>query len=190
MWFLDFFLIFVIAVIVVMFIQNHYGEVEYVRSNIDGRAYLVQRLPNAQEAADYLADINKRLVRVVRHLYAKHSDNPDVERLYLNYNPENVSEGSADSGYTSYSVNKGEKLILCIRQNDEKKTFVDKNVVMYVALHELSHLMTKEVGHTDTFWSNFKFILQEAIDIGEYRKVNFNDNPKDYCGIKISSSII
>lgn len=190
MRFFDFFLIFVIALIVVMFIQNHYGEVEYVRSQLDGRAYLVQRLPNSSQAADYLADMNKRLMRVTRHLYAKHPTNQDIERLYVNYNPENVSEGGPDSGYTSYSVNKGEKLILCIRQNDNKKTFVDKNVVMYVALHELAHLMTKEIGHTDSFWANFKFILEEAISIGEYEKVNFNTDPKDYCGIKISTSVI
>ena len=190
MRFLDFFLIFVIAVIVVMFIQNHYGEVEYVRSNVDGRAYLVQRLQDSQKAADYLAEINSKLTKVVRHMMSKFPENEDVERLYLNYNPENTSEGSADSGYTSYSVNKGEKLILCIRQNDKNKTFVDKNVVMYVALHELAHLMTKEVGHTDTFWSNFKFLLQEAVEIKEYDKVNFNTDPKDYCGIKISTSVI
>jgi predicted metal-dependent hydrolase len=186
--FVDVFIIFVITLILIMFIQNHYGEVEYVVSTIDKKNYLVRKLQDKQAAADYLADINKRLTRLVRHMVAKHGQNAEVLQLYKNYNPDAVSEGSIESGYTSYSVNKGEKLILCIRQKD--KSFVEKNVVMYVAIHELSHIMTKEIGHTDTFWANFKFLLEEAIDIGLYSKKDFNREPADYCGIKITNSIV
>lgn len=176
------------TLIVVMFIQNHYGEVEYVRSNIDNKQYLVRKLSDAQDAADYIADIAKRLNRLVRHMIAKHPGNEDAQRLYRNFNSDAISEGSIESGYTSYSVNKGEKLVLCIRQKD--KSFVDKNVVMYVAIHELSHIMTKDIGHTDTFWKNFKFLLEEAMDIGLYRKDNYKEKPQDYCGIKITNSIV
>lgn len=186
--FLDVFILFVITLVFVMFIQNHYGEVEYVKSNVDGRQYLVRKLKDKQLAADYLADINKKLLQLVKHMMAKFPNNEDVERMYKNYSPNSISEGSVESGYTSYSVNKGEKLIFCIRQKDQ--SFVDKNVVMYVAIHELAHIMTKEVGHTDSFWSNFKFLLEEAIEIGLYRKENFNDSPKDYCGIQITNSVI
>jgi hypothetical protein len=176
------------TLIVVMFIQNHYGEVEYMRSNIDNKQYLVRKLSDAQDAADYIADIAKRLNRLVRHMMAKHSDNEDVQRLYRNFNSDAISEGSIESGYTSYSVNKGEKLVLCIRQKD--RSFVDKNVVMYVAIHELAHIMTKDIGHTDTFWKNFKFLLEEAMDVGLYKKENYRDKPQDYCGIKITNSIV
>lgn len=186
--FVDVFIIFVIALILVMFIQNHYGEVEYVTSTVDQRTYLVRKLPDRQTAADYLADINQRLTKLVRHMMAKYADNPDVQQLYKFYNPNSVSEGSVESGYTSYSVNKGEKIILCIRQKD--KSFVDKNIIMYVAIHEIGHLMTKEVGHTDTFWANFKFLLEEAMAIGLYTKMDFNNRPVDYCGIQITNSVV
>jgi hypothetical protein len=188
MSFLDIFILFVITLIIIMFIQNHYGEVEYVKSSMDRRPYLVRKVADKDEAADYLADINQRLVKIVRHMMAKYPDNEDVLRIYRNYNPDALSEGSTESGYTSYSVNKGEKLILCIRQKN--KAFVDKNVVTYVAVHELAHIMTKEIGHTDTFWSNFKFLLKEAIEIGMYTKVDYNENPQDYCGIKITNSVV
>lgn len=186
--FVDVFVIFVITLILIMFIQNHYGEVEYVKSSVDGRAYLVRKLSDAKDAADYLADINKRLVKLIRHMVAKYPNNENVMRLYKNYNENALSEGSIESGYTSYSVNKGEKLVLCIRQKD--RSFVDKNVVMYVAIHELAHIMTKEVGHTDTFWQNFRFLLKDAVEIGLYSKVNYNDSPQDYCGIKITNSVV
>lgn len=186
--FVDVFIIFVITLILVMFIQNHYGEVEYVTSSIDNRSYLVQKLPDRQQAADYLADINMRLTRLVKHMMAKHGNNQDVLQLYKLYNPNALSEGSIESGYTSYSVNKGEKVILCIRQKD--RSFVPKNIVMYVAIHEVAHIMTKEIGHTETFWNNFRFLLEEAMSIGLYEKVDFNRQPADYCGIKITNSVI
>lgn len=188
MSFPEVFVIFIMVTILIMYIQNQYNEVEYVTSTIDKRRYLVQKLEDKQQAADLLAKINKDLIQLIRHVMAKHTENEDVARLYDNYNPDSISEGSIESGYTSYSVNKGEKIILCIRQKDN--SFVDKNILLYVAIHELAHIMTKEVGHTDTFWTNFKFLLNEAIAIDVYRKVDFNNKPKDYCGIQITSSVI
>ena len=193
MSFIEVFIIFVMAVIILMFIQNHYGEVDYVTSKMDGRKYLVRNLSDAQQAADLLADINADLVKLVRHMSAKYASDKTlkdyVKALSDNYNPNAVSEGSPDSGYTSMTINKGEKLILCIRHSN--KTFVDKNVVMYVAIHELAHIMTfNETGHTKLFWDNFKILLNEAIDIGSYNRIDYGSKPADYCGIKITSSIV
>lgn len=188
MSFAELFVIFVMALILVMYIQNHYGEVEYIVSSIDQRQYLVRKMVDKQKAADYLAMVNRDLLKLVKHMMAKHPENDEVHQLYKNYNPDALSEGSVESGYTSYSVNKGEKLILCIRQKD--KSFVERNVIMYVAIHELSHIMTKEVGHTPRFWDNFKFLLKEAIDIEVYKKVQFNTKPQEYCGIQITNSVI
>lgn len=193
MKFVEVFIIFVIAVIILMYIQNHYGEVDYVTSKLDNRKYLVRNLPDAQKAADLLAEINADLVKLVRHMSAKYGNDKAlqdyVKALADNYNPNTVSEGSPDSGYTSMTINKGEKLILCIRQSD--KSFVEKNVVLYVAIHELGHIMTyNETGHTQLFWDNFKILLNEAIDIGVYKRIDYGSQPANYCGIKITSSIV
>jgi hypothetical protein len=48
--------------------------------------------------------------------------------------------------------------------------------------------MTKSVGHTQEFWSNFKRLLKVAVELDLYRKENYSSNPKDYCGIKVSDS--
>lgn len=187
--FLEYFVIIIFVLIVLFYIKKYYGEIEYVKTKLDDRTYLVRKLNDKQKAADFLAAINKDCQSLIAHLRKKYPDNKDVERLQRNYNPDNISEGSADSGYTSYSVNKGEKIILCLRQKDTNE-FVDKNVVLYVTIHELAHLMTDEVGHTTKFWDNFKFILQEAVDIGIYKKQDYKKEPVKYCGIKITSSII
>jgi hypothetical protein len=185
--FVEIFVVFTIIIIVIMFVQNHYGEVEYVKSKIDDRRYLVRKLPHNYLAADYLARVNEQLVKLAKHMVAKFPTNPDAVRLYNNYNPEALSESDRNSGFTSYTINKS-KLVLCIRQDDE--TFVEFQTILYVAIHELGHMMTSSLGHTDEFWANFKMLLNEAIDIGVYNKQDFNNKPKDYCGIKITSSII
>lgn len=178
----------IMATLVYLYVRNHYTEVKLVRSKVDDRTYLVRNLPDHQAAADLLATLSHELCRVIRHAKAKYPKKKSIQRLYENFDPENVSEGGTESGYTSYSVNKGEKLVMCVRHKDDG--FVDTNVLLYVAIHELAHLMTKGMGHTDTFWDNFKFLLREAIAIGVYKKVDYARHPQKYCGITISSSVV
>lgn len=186
--FTEVFILGVMVVIVVMYVRRYYGEVEMVKSKVDGRRYIVRKLPDSQEAADKLARINAKLDEVVRHMEASYPDDDAVALLAGNYNPDSLSEGGTEVGYTSYSVNKGEKIVMCLRHPGGE--FVDENVLTYVALHELGHLMTKEIGHPESFWTNFKRIANEAMTIGVYRKVNFDKSPKSYCGITISSSVV
>jgi predicted metal-dependent hydrolase len=187
--FVEAFILFVIIVIIVMYVQNSVDiEVEYVKSSIDGRKYLVRSLKDKQKAADYLAKLNRDLMALIKHLYSKYPNKIEIQDLYKNYDPEAMSEGTHESGYTSFSVNKGSKLVVCVRHTDF--SFVDYNIVLYVTIHELGHMATKEIGHTETFWNNFKFLLKEAVAIGLYKKIDFNNDPKDYCGIKIRSSVI
>ena len=58
--------------------------------------------------------------------------------------------------------------------------------MMFVAIHELAHTMTKSIGHTEEFWDNFRTLLKNARKLGIYERVNYNETPKSYCGIKIT----
>ena len=113
----------------------------------------------------------------------------DVKRLYENYNPENISEGTSEHGYTSYTINKGERIIVCIREKDTMK-FSDENAVMYVVIHELTHMAITEIGHTPLFWEKFKWFLEEAVQIGIYKKVDYAKKPVNYCGIQLTTSVL
>lgn len=187
--FVDYFMIFFVIVILFFYIKGIYAEVEYKKSSQDGQQYLVRKMSNSQEAANYLADIASKLESLTTHYLAKYPDKPEAKRLFENFNKKNISESSPDSGYTSYSVNKGERIVLCIRQKDTN-AFVDKNVIMYVAIHELAHLGTESIGHEPEFWTFFKDILNEAVEQGLYNKVDYSKENKDYCGIKITHSVI
>ena len=60
---------------------------------------------------------------------------------------------------------------------------------MFVSTHEIAHIMTKSIGHTEEFWNNFKYLLKIAtIKLNLYDKVDYSKNPKKYCGMTINSS--
>ena len=171
-----------------MYYDGKYAGVEYVKSKVDNKKYLVRKMPDKQHAADLLANLRIKLVKLCDYLELKHSDSKKVYRLIKRFNSDNITESSPTEKYTSYSVNKGEKIVFCLRSRDEQQKLVDENVMMFVALHELAHIMTKSVGHTDEFWDNFRYLLKKAIKLGVYKDVNFEKNPVDYCGTKITNS--
>lgn len=185
---------FIVFVLIVFYVKNqYYAEVEIVYSKIDNRPYVVKSLPNKQRAADLLAKMNRRLILLVEHMQKNDGgkfDQTDVDRLASNFNPDNISEGTDKSNYTSYSINKGEKIIFCLRSRDGNDKLIDLNTVMYVAIHELGHLMTEEVGHPPAFWKNFRILLKEAVDMGLYKTVNYAEKPVRYCGIDIKSNVL
>lgn len=163
-------------------------DLDWVLSSVDNRRYLVQNLPDKQEAANLLAHIRKRLNTIVEHLVKTEPSDERVQRMQKNYKSEKLSEGIPNAKYTSYSINKGEKIVFCLRSRDEKKALVDLNTMMFVALHELSHICTESIGHTDEFWDNFRWILEIALNIGIYQDRDYKNAPQAYCGITITDS--
>ena len=168
--------------------ENFTNEISLVSSNIDGETYLVRNLPDKKKAADLLAKIKKKLITLTKFLILKYPNSERVKRLVKNYRPNNISESSKNSKFTSYSVNKGEKIVFCLRSRDDKEVLVKKNIMMFVALHELAHVMSKSIGHTEEFWKNFKFLLEQAINAKIYVKDDFRKKPVKYCGTDITDT--
>ena len=166
--------------------EEYTNEVTSVRSTIDNNEYLVRNRDDKVEAANILAQIRKNLEKIIESMKNKYPNDVSVLRMNKNFRPDNLSESGKSNQYTSYSVNKGEKIVFCIRQKDENETFVDMNTIMFVSIHELAHVMSKSVGHTEEFWKNFKLLLEESISLGVYKKENYSNNPKAYCGITVT----
>ena len=168
--------------------EEYTNEVTSVKSTIDNNEYLVRNRDDKVEAANILAQIRKNLEKIIESMKNKYPNDVSVLRMNKNFRPDNLSESGKSNQYTSYSVNKGEKIVFCIRQKDENETFVDMNTIMFVSIHELAHVMSKSVGHTEEFWKNFKLLLEESISLGIYKKENYSNNPKAYCGITVTDS--
>jgi hypothetical protein len=234
-------IILTLIVIIYKYFEKYTYDVVMVKSDINGRSYLVRNLPDKQEAADLLAKISVKLEQLVdiiktagyEVIYNKYLKTDvdketylttsaqekavnkrdliqgqdsgssatqelekqiklklkdDISRLVANFNPDAFSETTPDAKYTSYSVNKGEKIVFCLRDKKDGEYLVKENIMTFVAIHELGHLMTKSIGHEPEFWNSFKLLLKIAIDNGLYKNIDFNSTPKDYCGVKITDS--
>jgi predicted metal-dependent hydrolase len=182
--------IIIISILILSFYiyyESKYSELEYVKSVIDNELYLVRNRDDKERAANILAKIKKKLSKLVEILEITEGNKEKVQRLVQKFNPKRISESVSGTNTTSYSINKGEKIVFCLRSKKDDK-LVDLNTMMFVAIHELAHLMTKSIGHTTEFWDNMRFLLREGINIGVYKKQDFNSNPKDYCGTKITDS--
>lgn len=171
-------------------VRDRMTEVLSVESSLDGRRYIVRNLPDAQDAADLLSTLVQRLASLVDDMGHTAAYHPGVKRLQKNFRPDSVSEGTGENGYTSYSMNKGQQLVFCLRHKDSRNTLVDINTLMFVGTHELAHLMTKGVGHTPAFWANFRRLLRRAVELNLYVPVDYAMLPQPYCGIQISSTVL
>ena len=168
-----------------LYYYHYYSKIEKIVSKVDNNEYEVQIKEDAQEAADLIAQIRQRLVLIVDHLIKTYPDEERTKMMKRNFRPDRIKEGIDDPNYTSYSINKGEQIVLCLRTNNK---LMDLNTMMFVVLHELAHICTESIGHTEEFWTNFKWILEESINIGIYKKQDFKLNNIDYCGMKITDS--
>ena len=231
-------IIITLIIIIYKYFEGQSYDIVMVKSNVNGKSYLVRNVENKQEAADLLGTIAVKLEKLVNIIndsgyetiynnymkptLDKETQNnnkknekdkdivdgheggnsevsnlennikmklkDDIRRLYKNFNPEAFSETTPDAKYTSYSVNKGEKIVFCLRVKKEGETLVKENIMTFVSIHELAHLMTKSVGHEPEFWSNFKLLLKISINNGLYKNIDFNSTPKPYCGINITDT--
>jgi hypothetical protein len=156
----------------------------------DGNEYLVRDLRDKRAAADRLARIRGGVLRLMTHLRQSHAKHPVAAAILAGFDaaPARFRESLPDAAYTSYSVNKGERVHMCLRQKDGAETLVPDNVLTFVALHEMAHIGTAEVGHTPAFWANMAWLLRQAEDVGVYQYTDFKRHPVSYCGLEITDA--
>ena len=162
-----------------------------VKSSVDGNTYQVRDMPDKQEAADLLARVRQRMQKLYNYLIATYPEKLQVKQLKQNFKPEpsRISESTPDAEHTSYSVNKGESVHLCLRQRQgNNESLVKENVMTFVALHEMAHMITTTIGHGPDFWNNFGWLLKISEEQGIYTYEDFAAHPVSYCGVKITDS--
>ena len=177
----------VFFIMIYTYIQKN-SELVYVKSSLNNKEYLVQNFEDKQQAANLISRLVDRLDRLLNSLLEKNPNKKKVLRLKDRFNKDNIIENNSENQYTSYSINKGEQIIFCIRSRDGNNKLIDLNTLMFVALHEMAHLMSESTGHTDEFWDNFKFILKHAEEQGLYKNIDYSKNPKKYCGMEITDN--
>jgi Mimiviridae putative metallopeptidase WLM domain protein len=194
------FILTLIIVFLAIYFYFHYTypDMTYVKSDVDDKYYLVRNVEDKHQACNMLAKIRNDILKLSEHLYENRNKEgykhmkQYIEILHRKAPDIVFVESTADSQYTSYCVNKGEQIVFCLRTKEPGR-FGDMhayNLVTYVVLHEISHSCCPEWGHGALFKKIFAFLTKTAIKIQTYTKIDFDNEPEEYCGMTISDSII
>jgi hypothetical protein len=179
---------FIIFFSLIIYYQSDAYNLKCIIASEDGNRYCVRERNKLELAANLLAKVTQKMKDVVGHMKEKYPNDPRTKRLVENFNPQSISETLPTSELTAYSENKGEKIAFCLNKKKDGSKLIDINTLTFVALHELSHVMTESVGHGQEFWENFKFILQTAKEAGIYQPIDYKNKPTEYCGMTITDN--
>ena len=194
-------MIFIIIILVYIIIYNCYNK--YLQNvdlliieGMDGNNYYVRNQQDKDDAVKILSELRQNLKKLINFI-EKNSVNDKEYYIYKdNINSIKnkideviIKETPSNSSYTSYSVNKGEELYLCIRSKNTNKIH-DINDLLYVAIHEIAHIGCPEIGHTDLFFKINLYLLKKAVEFNLYKYDNYNNKPREYCGINLNNTLL
>jgi hypothetical protein len=176
----------------------------------DGATYRVHPAHrDPRGAADRLAMMNERLVALMRVLRQKYARDPEacrryprrcaaVRNLLRRYDANKLAENSPldPSGDTSYVINKGKLLALCLRERPAgggcadgscavDVDFLGLDLLTFVSIHELTHMAIDALDHPKEFWQTFAWLLKEAEAARILAPARYDLRPAMYCGLKV-----
>ena len=185
----------IIIFIYIYFFLNKKNMVSIESYN--GTKYMVYNDNLNKDKANLLANIVKNMC-ILKNYLVKNIDTEElieyklyIQQLNRNFNENRTSiyETDPKSNLTSYSVNKGEELSVCLKSKNNNNLH-DINLLMYVIIHEMSHFACPEIGHGPLFQKIFKKFIEISIKLEIYHFEDYNSKPVEYCGMILSSSVI
>lgn len=102
------------------------------------------------QITEHYAQMDPMLQKIQSHITPLH---PIVESVHFY------------EGKKSYTINK-QKIYLCLK--DENQEYYDFNMLIYVAIHEIAHVLCDDIGHTSKFHKIFDELLKKAADLDLY----------------------
>ena len=182
-------ILFIFLIALKMYTDSDDFNLRCIVSTVDGKKYCVRERNQVQKASDLLARTTEKLGYLVENVGQRYPERENVKKLVKNFNPTTVKETLPTSEFTAYSENKGEKIAFCLnKKKHNNDNLIDSNTLMFVATHEIAHIMTTSIGHTEEFWNNFKFLLENAVELKLYTPVDYKKEPEGYCGMDITDN--
>ena len=173
-----------------------------IKSEEDGEIYpVVSKYRDREVAANNIGKMNIFCIKLIKKLKQVYLDNGDnnidtpeynkgrnaVNILLKRFNSESFKENDTDdTSKTAFTTNKGEILALCLREKQSGQNKLhDLDLVKFVLLHELAHIITVSYQHNAEFWINFKFLLDFCKKYDLYESIDYAKNNAIYCGLKV-----
>ena len=197
-----------LLVIVILLIAFYNGSIAREEIAAGNRKWNVLRdYHNAEEAARLLQRTNAKMMKFLEFMKDKYRVNETDEEidnyeehititasephriaaaLLDNYNPDVFYENEPGHNGTSYTLNKGAAMYICLRNKFDKNKLVDPDMLFFVMLHEAAHIANYNGwGHDTRYWEVFKFILKNAREAGLYFPKDYSKYPENYCGLHV-----
>jgi predicted metal-dependent hydrolase len=187
-------LILIFIILYIFYYYNYYKDNLVIeKATLDNNDYWVRNVKDKSIAANTLATIKINIEKLVVYFKENKSlfkkDTEYIKNLIDRTKEINIMETPADEKHTSYTINKGEKIVLCLRSKFLNNIH-DMNTIMYVVIHELAHVACPEYGHTPLFKKIFIFLLKQSEKINIYKSIDYRKNPQDYCGMTINEFLL
>ncbi len=193
-------IVFVLFIVILLICIIYFNtEYTYTMSSVNNKWYFVKN--GNKNSADTLALLDERINILLDYLHGFYMADKDyyyfvpilIDKCKNKYSI--LSEAAYNNRLTTYTVNK-EEINVCLKTRDSNQKLYDLDLLMYVLLHELSHLcnydkITKKpiIGHGDSFVKIFKILIHSAIKCNVYQYTDYAKNPQEYCGILLTSNV-
>lgn len=157
---------------------------------------------SSPEAYEYLFRIYKKIRFLVAYVSHKKSTNEQIRSEFIsllvhkfqnpNFRIKEVAFPFTPRVDSQSCVVEKKEIILNIKDFDgSRSSFSNENDVMYVCIHLLTLLATKpRHGRNKVFWSNFRYLLKNAIRLGIYKYVDYSIHNAFVDGKVLRSTIL
>jgi len=204
-------LIFIVVILFLYFLyKTVFDGTSYFSSNVFNKQFEVRGNTSVikQIKSNLLGDVYDRLetlVNILRNDQTLNSNVP-VQRLITNWDKGIILKetGNMESD-AAYVINKQYMSICLVNFCDTTKcnninSIENLNLLAYVGIHELAHIMSEEIGHSTEFRTNFRFLLEYAKNINYYDEIlkrniklyidlNQLPTPDNFCGVSVVNTI-
>ena len=191
-----------VLIIGFVFYKFVYDGTEKMQSTVDNKIYSVRRGHDKQLRADILAVLNGKFSIIVNSLAndVLYNQLPQVKRLIQNWEAGvTIKEIGNMESDAAYVINK-KNMSFCLQKRKDQLVLEDLNLITYVGIHELSHIMSVEIGHGSEFIENFEFLLNYAKklvyfdpllkrQLPVYIQLNQLNTSDSYCGVSLENSV-
>lgn len=128
-----------------------------------------------------LEEVSYKLETLIEYLNKNYPEDEITKNINKRLTEQTKITEMLNSEHVAFTKNKGDEISFCL--TDSK---VDINTLMFIAIHELAHIATNEIGHTKLFWENFKTLLTHAVKKNVYTSVDYSKYPKIFCKKEIT----
>ena len=182
-------ILFILILIYVIFLRYGIEALENRYSNVSKKSYYIrEELPNSDETADVIGKLELFIDKFIAYLDSKSPNDKRVKRLKDRLYDVKIEESPMEKDVSSYTINKGELISMCVRHKKKNKNFHDYQTLLFVLIHELAHVASISKGHNREFMTNFKFLLEHAVESKMYYAQDYSNSPITYCGVKVNNN--